>query len=287
MDINKIHYFFKAVEYQNFTRAANECHVAQTTMSKYIASLEQELQTTLFIRNHKNIIPTKQGLQFYEGMKKINQSYHELCQQLKQEQQIHIGVKTTDFTNFQLLESFEKNHPEIKITYSYLSEKELIAGLKSYQLDALICPHMLHFYHIDDQIKEVTLSKEKVSLVCSQELIAQYHSLENVIAYTPFITKSHEQQYYQFCREKLKQKYHQSFNDVIDVDEFPKQLLLLNLSRGFSILPTKEVEYKEQLYYEDVSLEFSDHERTSLVYLDHHQSESLKSLILHIDEKKC
>lgn len=52
MDLNRIHYFFKAVEYKNFTQAANACHIGQTTMSKYIAVLEQELQTQLFIREH-------------------------------------------------------------------------------------------------------------------------------------------------------------------------------------------------------------------------------------------
>ena len=49
MDLNRIHYFFKAVEYKNFTQASNACHIGQTTMSKYIAVLEQELQTQLFI----------------------------------------------------------------------------------------------------------------------------------------------------------------------------------------------------------------------------------------------
>ena len=70
MYLNRIHYFFKAVEYKNFTQAANACHIGQTTMSKYIAVLEQELQTQLFIREHRTLTLTKQGKQFYEGMKK-------------------------------------------------------------------------------------------------------------------------------------------------------------------------------------------------------------------------
>ena len=67
MYLNRIHYFFKAVEYKNFTQAANACHIGQTTMSKYI---EQELQTQLFIREHRTLTLTKQGKQYYEGMKK-------------------------------------------------------------------------------------------------------------------------------------------------------------------------------------------------------------------------
>lgn len=108
MDLNKIHYFFKAVEYKNFTQAANACHIGQTTMSKYIAVLEQELQTQLFIREHRTLTLTKQGKQFYEGMKNIYASYQTLCQNIQQTNTLHIGMKTTDFTDFEILESFEK-----------------------------------------------------------------------------------------------------------------------------------------------------------------------------------
>ena len=107
MDLNKIHYFFKAVEYKNFTQAANACHIGQTTMSKYIAVLEQELQTQLFIREHRTLTLTKQGKQFYEGMKNIYTSYQTLCQNIQQTNTLHIGMKTTDFTDFEILESFE------------------------------------------------------------------------------------------------------------------------------------------------------------------------------------
>ena len=57
MDINKLPYFFRAAERLNFTRAAEDCHIAQTTMSKYIAVLEAELGVPLFARTGKTIAP--------------------------------------------------------------------------------------------------------------------------------------------------------------------------------------------------------------------------------------
>ena len=124
MDLNRIHYFFKAVEYKNFTQAANACHIGQTTMSKYIAVLEQELQTQLFIREHRTLTLTKQGKQFYEGMKNIYASYQTLCQNIQQTNTLHIGMKTTDFTDIEIVESFEKKYPHLSISYSYLEENE-------------------------------------------------------------------------------------------------------------------------------------------------------------------
>lgn len=70
MDLNKIHYFFRAAELQNFTKAAQACHIAQTTMSKYIAVLEHELGVSLFVRNHKTAVLTPQGERYYKEMKK-------------------------------------------------------------------------------------------------------------------------------------------------------------------------------------------------------------------------
>lgn len=286
MDLNKIHYFFKAVEYKNFTQAAKVCHIGQTTMSKYIAVLEQELQTQLFIRERKTITLTPQGQQFYDGMKEIYNNYQNLCHSIIQKDTLHIGMKTTDFTDFEILESFEKKYPHISISYSYLEENKLIEDLNSKQIDAIITPSMLTFFH-KENIETITLSKGKVSLVCSKELIKHYQTMDQVIQHVPFITKTTDENYHQRCQKELKKTYHTTFNKVEYVKEFPNQLLLLNLSRGFSILPTKEIENKEQFYLEDISDEFSELEKINLIYLKQNKSTSLKHLIQHIHEKKC
>lgn len=286
MDLNKIHYFFKAVEYKNFTQAASSCHIAQTTMSKYIAGLEQELQTQLFIREHKSLTLTEQGKQFYDGMKDIYNSYTNLYQSIQQNNTLHIGMKTTDFIDFEILESFEKKYPHISISYSYLEENELIEGLESHQLDALVSPSILSFYK-NKQIESTTLLKGKVSLVCSKELIHQYHTVKKVIESVPFITKAIDQNYHQQCKDELYTIYHTSFTKVEYVKEFPKQLLLLNLSRGFSILPTASVKNRDQFYLEDISEYFSDFEKIDLIYLKQNKSKNLDLLLQHIHEKKC
>ena len=157
----------------------------------------------------------------------------------------------------------------------------MIEGLKAHQLDALISPSMLSFYK-NNPIETTTLSKENVSLVCSKELIHKYHTIEKVIQSVPYITKAIDQNYHQLCKDELYKIYHTTFNKVEYVKEFPKQLLLLNLSRGFSILPTKEVENRDQFYLEDISKYFAD-----LIYLKQNKSESLNLLLQHIHEKKC
>lgn len=288
MDLNKIHYFFKAAELKNFTKAAHECHIAQTTMSKYIATLEQELHLQLFIRDQKSLVLTRQGKEFYEGMKDISLQYQGLCRQLmkNESQELHIGVATTDYTDFKIIESFEKKYPSIPVSYIFSDEENLLKDLQSLRLDALICPGMLEFYYdIREQVSELPLACIKVSLVCSKELIHQYHTIENVISHVPFITKAKEENYHNFCREELFSQFHRTFYDTIIVKEFPKQLLLLSLSRGFSILPEEKIRAEENLLSFETGSSFNETEK--LIYLRSNSSESLRLLLKHIHEKKC
>ena len=78
MDIAKIQYFLEAARLNNFTEAARKCHIAQTTMTKYISQLEKELGCRLFCREHRGVSLTAEGQRFYEGMKKICQEYQNL-----------------------------------------------------------------------------------------------------------------------------------------------------------------------------------------------------------------
>lgn len=51
MDIAKIQYFLEAARLNNFTEAARKCHIAQTTMTKYISQLEKNWAAVSFAGN--------------------------------------------------------------------------------------------------------------------------------------------------------------------------------------------------------------------------------------------
>ena len=61
MDISKL-LFFAAANSESFTQAAEKCNVAQTTMSKYIAQLEDELGVKLFYRTTRECSLTEAGV---------------------------------------------------------------------------------------------------------------------------------------------------------------------------------------------------------------------------------
>ena len=62
MELRVLNYFLVAAREENFTRAAEQLHVTQPTLSRQIADLEQELGVKLFTRSDHNIILTEDGM---------------------------------------------------------------------------------------------------------------------------------------------------------------------------------------------------------------------------------
>ncbi|WP_020410758.1 LysR family transcriptional regulator [Hahella ganghwensis] len=65
MDLRSLRYFVAAVEESSITAAAEQCHVAQPSISLAINKLEGELDTRLLHRGKKGVQPTPAGREFY------------------------------------------------------------------------------------------------------------------------------------------------------------------------------------------------------------------------------
>ena len=69
MNLNQLYYFRTLADYEHYTRAAEELHITQPTLSKAISSLEQELGAYLFEKKGRNVVLTKQGKHYLEYVK--------------------------------------------------------------------------------------------------------------------------------------------------------------------------------------------------------------------------
>lgn len=50
MDLRVLRYFLTVAKEQSFTKAAEQLHITQPTLSRQLAALEEELETPLFKR---------------------------------------------------------------------------------------------------------------------------------------------------------------------------------------------------------------------------------------------
>lgn len=63
VDLRKLRYFMVLAEHGNFSRAAEELHIAQPVLSRQIRALETELGAALFVRDSKGAALTPAGTQ--------------------------------------------------------------------------------------------------------------------------------------------------------------------------------------------------------------------------------
>ncbi len=71
MNLEQIKYVMEIVKYQSFTAAAKFLHVNQSTVSRQIADLEEELGAELFVRNGRTVELTEAGKIFLQDGEEI------------------------------------------------------------------------------------------------------------------------------------------------------------------------------------------------------------------------
>ena len=62
MELRVLNYFLAIAREENFTKAAQQLHITQPTLSRQISQLEEELGVDLFVRSNHNIILTEDGM---------------------------------------------------------------------------------------------------------------------------------------------------------------------------------------------------------------------------------
>jgi DNA-binding transcriptional LysR family regulator len=71
MDFRKLEAFCKVYELRSFSKAGQELHLSQPTISAHVASLEEQLGLLLFDRLGRNVLPTNAGDVLYREGREI------------------------------------------------------------------------------------------------------------------------------------------------------------------------------------------------------------------------
>ena len=246
MDIDKLELFYAAANSRSFTQAAEKCNVAQTTMSKYIAQLEEELGTKLFYRTTRECFLTEAGHTFYNGAKDLRRDYDDLKKQLQQvtENELKIGIYG-EFFDLSILGRFREKCPDIDLKVSFDSRTNLYDHLKRRKIHAVLIPNIL----VTDAAGD--------------------HSLRTVNVLSG-------------GRRVLHRTLDTSFESVTVVESIAKQRLLTELSQGFSIMLEQEASDTRGLYA--YSLQENFNETLQLFYSVKHVPASLRAFINFINE---
>lgn len=173
MNLNQLYYFKKVAELKHFTKAAQELHISQPSLSYSIASLEKELGTSLFNKNGRRISLSKSGEEF---LKYANASLYDLEKGIKiikkntniEAGKIEVGYISTIASKFlpkltkEYLETFD-SQTNFNFYSSYTSE--IIKGVNSGKFDVGFCSYTenepdLVFFPVLNQELSIIVPKE-------------------------------------------------------------------------------------------------------------------------------
>lgn len=120
MDIKQLVTFLHVAKFKNFTRASQELFITQPTVSNHIKSLEQQVNTQLFLRVRKQVVLTRAGHLFQRYAQRIVDEYTEMTAQIDRlagssEGRLNLFASSVPrrFLLPDLMDAFHKEHPEI------------------------------------------------------------------------------------------------------------------------------------------------------------------------------
>lgn len=143
MNFSQIKCFLAAADCLSFTRAADRLYLSQPVLSRQIASMEDELEIQLFVREKKSVRLTPAGAVLAEGLKRLAEDYQSLIEKAGAVNSGFEGSLNVGMAEGQLicppysdaLKAFGKKYPGVLVNLSKHSLAELLAKLERGELD--------------------------------------------------------------------------------------------------------------------------------------------------------
>ena len=144
MELRQLKYFLRVAETLNFSVAARELFITQSTLSQQILNLEHELDQQLFERNSHEVLLTEAGQMLVPLARECLYDADTLLQRVQELKQLltgelNIGV-TFSFSSMiaETMADYLKKYPKVKLNVCYASMTELINKLLRHELDLVL-----------------------------------------------------------------------------------------------------------------------------------------------------
>ena len=122
MELRLLRYFLTVAKEQNFTKAAEQLHITQPTLSRQMAAFEEDLGITLFIRNGKKISLTDEGILLKRRALEILDLEERTLEELKGKEEVVEGTITIGCGEFAAVETlaeicktYKEKYPLVQI----------------------------------------------------------------------------------------------------------------------------------------------------------------------------
>ena len=108
MELRLLRYFLTTAKEQSFTKAAEQLHITQPTLSRQMAEFEKELGVTLFVRSGKKLILTEEGILLKRRALEILNLEERTLEELRGTEAVVEGTVTIGCGEFAVVDTLAK-----------------------------------------------------------------------------------------------------------------------------------------------------------------------------------
>ena len=177
MELRQLKYFITSADTLNFTEAARQCFITQSTLSQQIKQLETELGVQLFERIGKRVFLTETGRDFLPYARQTVADAEYGVQRIKDMEELRTGrlcIGTTFGLSALITDAiarFSEQYPEIYLEVMFLKQDELIDAVRERKVDFALTFEMMEK---DDLLTEQPVKTYHLcAIVSDQNPLAQ------------------------------------------------------------------------------------------------------------------
>ncbi len=185
INLNLYKVFYEVCKYGNFSKTAEFTYTTQSSISKSIKKLEEELETQLFYRSSNGIELTDKGRELFYY---VEQSYGNLltAERIMLETEnlergkLNIGLPShiASFFFFDKIIDFHEKYPNIEMTLISGSTGQLLDLIDKHEIDIIIDTAPINTNNMD--LNVIELLNVKYSFVCNKNSYDKYKHINSV-----------------------------------------------------------------------------------------------------------
>lgn len=140
MEIRHLKYFESLVRNQSFTKAAQELHISQPSLSNIIKTLEEELECKLLERNSREVNVTESGQVLYRHACHILQDFNNVTREMSDVKNVGRGVinigmlESSKYWIPKVIRQFQSIYPSLNINFMEMGSNSVEKALADYEI---------------------------------------------------------------------------------------------------------------------------------------------------------
>jgi len=178
-DFNRLRVFYHIYSLNSIVAAAKALHLTQPAVSQQLQKLEAEIETPLFIRLHKKLVPTEAAKRLFALVQPFMESLGEGLKIIRQPLDrpagiLRIGAPREFGKEYlpPLCSTFRKRYPEVRFALQFNEPAPLLGLLRKGELDFSLVDVFMpkgQFVETPHLFSVEQLAPEELILSCSEE----------------------------------------------------------------------------------------------------------------------